>query len=416
VSSERRARPDPYASLRIRDFRLYLIGNFIGTVGMEMLTVAVAWELYERTHSALALGGVGLAQVAPVFALTLPAGHVVDRFDRRHVLIASQLLLMLSAFGLALVSVLHAAVPLVYALLVGAGISRAFQGPSKEALSAQLVPPALFGNSATWRSGSWQLAAVLGPALGGAIIGLAHSAAPAFLFAGTAAIVLAACIAPVRPRPHVRHDVDADPWETLVAGLRFVWRTPLILATITLDMFAVLLGGTTMLLPIFAKDILHVGPAGLGWLLAAPATGAIVTAFVLAHRPPMRRAGRALFLAVAAFGAATAGFAISRIFGLSLLLLALVGAFDMVSVVIRSTLLQLLTPDALRGRVAAVNGLFLGTSNELGGFESGVTAAWLGPIGSAILGGVGAVVIAMLIFGLWPDLRRLRTLDDAASA
>jgi hypothetical protein len=181
-------------------------------------------------------------------------------------------------------------------------------------------------------------------------------------------------------------------------------------------MFAVLLGGTTMLLPIFAKDVLHVGPAGLGWLLAAPAVGATVTAVALAHRGPMRRAGRALFLAVAAFGAATAGFAISRIFGLSLLLLALVGAFDMVSVVIRSTLLQLLTPDALRGRVAAVNGLFLGTSNELGGFESGVTAAWLGPIGSAILGGVGAVVIAMLIFGLWPDLRRLRTLDDAASA
>ncbi|HEX6630849.1 MAG TPA: MFS transporter, partial [Gemmatimonadaceae bacterium] len=184
----------------------------------------------------------------------------------------------------------------------------------------------------------------------------------------------------------------------------------------TLDMFAVLLGGTTMLLPIFAKDILHVGPTGLGWLLAAPATGAILTALVLAHRPPMRRAGRALFLAVAAFGAATAGFALSRSIGLSLLLLVLVGAFDMVSVVIRSTLLQLLTPDELRGRVAAVNGLFLGTSNELGGFESGVTAAWLGPVGSAILGGIGAITIAVLIFSAWPDLRRLGALEEAASA
>jgi hypothetical protein len=243
-----------------------------------------------------------------------------------------------------------------------------------------------------------------------------HSAAPALLVAGAAALVLAACIAPVRPRPHVRHAAGASAFETLVAGLCFVWHTPLILATITLDMFAVLLGGTTMLLPIFAKDILHVGPTGLGWLLAAPATGAILTALVLAHRPPMRRAGRALFLAVAAFGAATAGFALSRSIGLSLLLLVLVGAFDMVSVVIRSTLLQLLTPDELRGRVAAVNGLFLGTSNELGGFESGVTAAWLGPVGSAILGGVGAITIAVLIFSAWPDLRRLGALEEAASA
>ncbi|HEU4632268.1 MAG TPA: MFS transporter [Gemmatimonadaceae bacterium] len=413
VSAAGRTRADPYAALRLRDFRLYLVGNFLGTVGMEMLTVAVAWELYERTHSALALGGVGLAQVAPVFALTLPAGHVVDRFDRRHVLIAAQLLLAVSAFGLAVVSVTHAAVPLVYALLVGAGVSRAFQSPAKEALSAQLVPPELFGNSATWRSGSWQLAAVLGPATGGAVIGLAHSAAPAFVLAGLGAIVLAACIAPVRPRPHVRSAAGAGAFETLVAGLRFVWRTPLILATITLDMFAVLLGGTTMLLPIFAKDILHVGPAGLGWLLAAPATGAIVTAFALAHRGPLRRAGRALFVAVAAFGLATLGFALSRSFGLSLVLLALVGSFDMVSVVIRSTLLQVLTPDELRGRVAAVNGLFVGTSNELGGFESGVTAAWLGPVGSAVLGGLGAVLVAVVIFGAWPDLRRLGRLEEA---
>lgn len=408
----RAVRPDAYAALRIRDFRLYLIGNFLATVGMEMLTVAVGWELYERTGSALALGGVGLAQVAPVFALTLPAGHVVDRFDRRHVLIGAQLLLAVAAVGLLLVSALGAPVWLVYACLVAAGTARAFQGPAKEALSAQLVPPELFGNSATWRSGSWQLAAVLGPALGGVVIALTHSAVPAFALAAVAALILAGCTVPLRPRPYAR-PASVGALETLLAGLRFVWRSPLILATITLDMFAVLLGGATMLLPIFAKDVLRVGPSGLGWLLAAPAVGAIVTAFALAHRPPMRNAGRALLVAVVAFGASTVAFALSRSMPLSLVALALVGGFDMVSVVIRSTLLQVLTPDDLRGRVAAVNGLFIGTSNELGGFESGVTAAFLGPVGSVVLGGCGAMVVGVLVFAYWPQLRTLRTLETA---
>ena len=403
-------RPDPYAALRLRDFRLYLIGNFIGTVGMEMLTVAVGWELYERTGSALALGGVGLAQVLPVFLLTLPAGHASDRFDRKRVLVLAQLLLAASAFGLAVVSALGAAVPIVYLLLLAAGTGRAFAGPAKESLSPQLVPPSLFGNAATWRSSAWQLAAVLGPAAGGAVIGFRHSATPAFVLAGLAALVFAVLVAPVRPRAF-RRSTHSSPGERLMAGIRFVWRSPMILATITLDMFAVLLGGATMLLPIFAKDILHVGPSGLGWLMAAPAAGALVTAFALAHRPPFRNAGRALFVAVIAFGIATAGFALSRRFELSLLMLALVGGADMVSVVIRSTLLQVLVPDDLRGRVAAVNGLFLGTSNELGGFESGVTAALLGPVGSALLGGVGAVITVLLVYALWPQLRTLRKLE-----
>ncbi len=395
---------DPYAALRYRDFRRFVLGNFLASMGVQMQTVAVGWDLYERTGSALALGGVGLAQILPIFVFTLPAGEAVDRLERKQVLVAAQAVMAASSVGLALVSASHAAVAIVYVLLFVNGIGRAFHGPAKDALQPQLLPLDLLANGATWRSGAFQLAAVSGPALGGLVIAASHSAVPAYFLDAAAALTFALLIRPVSPRPF-RRATGASPLETLVAGARFVWRTRILLAIITLDMFAVLLGGATMLLPVFAKDILRVGPSGLGWMLSAPAAGALITALVLAHQPPLRRAGPSLLWAVTGFGVATIVFGLSRSFPLSLLMLALLGGFDMVSVVVRSTLLQVLTPDDLRGRVGAINSLFIGTSNELGGFESGTTAALFGPVVSVVAGGIGSVVVVALVAWIWPEVR-----------
>jgi MFS family permease len=406
---------DPYAALRVRDFRRFLVGNLIATVGTQMQTVAVGWELYERTRSPLALGGVGLVQVLPVIALTLPAGHVADRFERRRVLMAALALLALASLGLAAASALHAGVFWYYACLLVAGIARAFQGPAKEALAPQLVPRALYANSSTWRSSSWQLASVVGPAAGGAVIALTRGAVAAYALDAVAALAFLLLLAAIA-RPAFTPATRSATLESLVAGVRFVARTKVLLAAITLDLFAVLLGGATALLPIFARDVLHVGPTGLGWLLAAPSVGALLMALTLAHRPPMRRAGRALVVAVIGFGAATIVFGLSRSFWLSLAALFLTGAFDNVSVVVRSTLLQLLTPDEMRGRVGAVNSLFIGGSNELGGFESGAVAQFAGPVASVVLGGVGTILVVLTVARAWPEIARLGALNETLRA
>lgn len=406
---------DPYASLRVRDFRLYLAGNLLATIGTQMQTVAVGWELYERTHKPLALGLVGLVQVLPVILLTLPVGHVVDRVERRIVLMASLALLAISSLGLAAASATHAHIGWYYAALLVAGIARAFQGPAKEALAPQLVPRALYANSSTWRSSSWQLASVVGPAIGGGVIGTFRSATPAYVIDAGFALCFLAMVAAMA-RPAFVPSRGSATLETLMAGIHFVRRTKVLLAAITLDLFAVLLGGATTLLPVFAKDILHVGPTGLGWLLAAPSVGALVMAMLLAHRAPMQRAGRALTLAVIGFGMATIVFGFSRSFWLSLGMLFLVGAFDNVSVVIRSTLMQLLTPEDMRGRVGAVNSLFIGGSNELGGFESGAAAALIGPVAAVVLGGIGTIVVVLTVGRVWPEMARLGPLEDQPAA
>ena len=405
------AHHDPYAALRVRDFRLFVVGNLIATLGVQMQTVAVGWELYERTSSPLALGGVGLVQVLPVIALTLPAGHVADRIERRRVLMASLALLALASLGLAAASAMRAPVFWYYACLLVAGIARSFQGPAKEALAPQLVPRALYANSSTWRSSSWQLASVVGPAIGGAVIALTKGATTAYVLDATAALVFLLLVRAIR-RPHFTPAAGSATLESLVAGVKFVARAKVLLAAITLDLFAVLLGGATTLLPVFARDILHVGPTGLGWLLAAPSVGALLTALTLAHRPPMRRAGRALVFAVAGFGAATVVFGLSHSFWLSLAALFLTGAFDNVSVVVRSTLLQLLTPDEMRGRVGAVNSLFIGGSNELGGFESGAVAQLVGPVASVVLGGIGTILVVFTVARVWPEIARLGELSE----
>jgi MFS family permease len=320
-------------------------------------------------------------------------------------------LLAAASVGLAVASWTHASVFWFYACLFLAGVARAFQGPAKEALAPQLVPRTLYANSSTWRSSSWQLASVVGPAFGGAVIAAFHGATAAYLLDVAAAVVFIALLASIA-RPDFTPSAGGATLESLLEGIRFVRRTKVILAAITLDLFAVLLGGATTLLPIYAKDILKVGPTGLGWLLAAPSVGALVMALVLAHRPPMRRAGRSLILAVAGFGAATIVFGVSRSFWLSLVALFLTGAFDNVSVVVRSTLFQLLTPDEMRGRVGAVNSFFIGGSNELGGFESGALAQLVGPTASVVAGGIGTIVVVLGVARIWPEIARLGPLTE----
>ncbi len=403
----------PRAALRWRDFRLLLSGNVISTVGLQMQSTAVGWELYERTRSAYALGFLGLVGVLPLVALALPAGHIVDSHDRRHVLVGSQAAYVASSVGLAIVSWRHAPVSALFACMLLAGVARAFQAPARNALLPSLVPSETLANAVTWNSGGWQLAAVVGPAAGGGLIAALHGPVAVYLLAAVGSLVFLVLAMAIRHRPLARHP-DPLTLAAVGAGIRFVARTKLILATITLDLFAVLLGGASTLLPIYARDILHVGPGGLGWLNAADSLGAVAVAAVLASRPPMRRAGRTLLWAVAGFGAATFVFGISRSFPLSLAMLVALGGFDMVSVVVRATLVPLLTPDEMRGRVGAITNLFIGTSNQLGGFESGAVAGAFGPVVSVVSGAIGTLVVVGLVAWHWPELRRLGSLDSAS--
>jgi MFS family permease len=403
---------DPYAALRFRDFRLLISTTFLAVVGEQMLNVAIGWELYERTNAPLALGLVGLVQVLPVVVLALPAGHIADRFDRKWIVAATMLLLALGSLGLTLLSSMRGSLLLIYTCVLLIGIARSFQNPALNALVSQIVPPEQFTNATTWESSVWQAAAIIGPALGGFIIAARQSATLVYAIDAGILLVLGLMVLLLRPRA-IAYTEGPVTLASLLAGLRFVWRTRIILATITLDMFAVLLGGATALLPIFARDILQVGAAGLGELRAAPAVGAVLAALVIAHLPPFKRAGRTLLLVVAGFGAATIIFGLSRSFGLSLAMLGLLGALDNISVVIRGTLLLTRTPDELRGRVNAVHSVFIGVSNELGAFESGLAAALLGAVGAVVGGGIGTILIVALIALAWPEVRRLGGLGAA---
>lgn len=406
---------DPYAALRYPDYRRLLGGNLLAAIGTEMQSVAVGWELYQRTDSALALGLVGLVQFLPVFLLSLPAGHVADRYSRQALLLSAQGLMACASLGLAVLSFCEGPVPLVYLCLLLVGISQAFNSPARWALLSQVVPERTLANAITWNSSGWQVASVLGPALGGLVIAAAERALGAYLLASLCSLVCVGLIASIRPRAQSRHRQPLS-LNSLLAGTAFVWRTKPILATITLDLFAVLFGGATALLPIFARDQLGVGPLGLGWLRAAAPLGAVLMALTLAHRPPLHRAGQALLWAVAGFGLATIVFGLSRNFLLSFSMLALTGALDNVSVVVRGTLVQVLTPDVMRGRVSAVNALFISSSNQLGAFESGVTAALFGPIWSVVGGGIGTVLVVLSVIGIWPEVLRLGALHQIRAA
>jgi MFS family permease len=397
------------AALKCRDFRLLFVGVVVSNIGLQMQGTAIGWELYDRTHSAYALGFVGLIALIPLLALALPAGHIIDTHDRRRVLMMSLAIFTAASIGLGLVSRTHGPLAALYGCVLLTGVARAFHTPARNALLPELVPPDILANAVTWNSGGWQLASVVGPAVGGALIAALGGAVAVYVCSGVATLTFLLLAAAIRHRSTERL-TQVMTASALVAGVRFVARSKLLLPIITLDLFAVLLGGATTLLPIYAKDILRVGPAGLGWLDAAPSLGAVLMAVALASFPPMRRAGRTLLWAVLGFGVGTLVFGVSQNFALSLTMLAVIGGLDMVSVVIRNTIAPLVTPDEMRGRVGSITGLFIGTSNLLGGFESGAVAGAFGPVFSVVSGAIGTVIVVFAVAWYWPSVRRLGTL------
>jgi MFS family permease len=395
--------------MRIPVVRAFALGRMAAVLGVQALSVAVGWQLYELTGSAWSLGLVGAIELIPVLLLMLPAGHVADRYPRRNVAMAAHALLAVAALGLALVSARQASVTFIYLLLLLVGAARAFASPAAATLLPQLLRPEQFTNANAWLSTIFQLAAISGPALGGGLIALTGAATAAFLAAAAGQVLFVVLLLRLPATPPAARPTTASPRD-LFAGFAFIRRHPVFLAAITLDLFAVLFGGAVALLPIFAKDILHVGPAGLGRLRAAPALGAMCMALLTTRLPPWQRPGRVLLLTVVGFGLATIGFGLSRSMALSLVCLFFTGVFDDISVVIRLTLEQVLTPDQLRGRVSSIHYVFIGFSNELGGFESGATAALFGPIVSVVGGGIAVILVVAVVLGLWPELVRLRPL------
>ena len=416
--------PDAYAALRIPNFRRYLTALFTLTLGLQIQGTVVGWQIYDLTHDPLALGLVGLAEALPAISMSIFSGHVADTHDRRRIAIWALGVLVLCSIGLWLFA--HNApfgtpmgvktrVNSIYLVIVASGVARAFLQPARQALSAELVPREIFTNSVTWRSGSWQLAAVLGPALGGVLYAIGGTTL------GYTVDVVLMCVAvlvmfAVRHTSPIRHERTESIATALTGGLRYVFGEPLLLSALTLDLFSVLFGGATALLPVFAAEILHVGPSGLGLLRAAPAAGAVLTSVLLTRWPPFARTGPNLLFAVSGFGACMIGFGLSTTLWLSVGLLAASGAFDMVSVVIRSVMLQSRTPESLLGRVSAVNQIFAGSSNEIGAFESGISAKWLGVVPSVVLGGIATLAVVGMVAWRVPMLRRLRNLHREAKA
>jgi MFS family permease len=394
-----------------RDFALFSGIRVAAGLAQQMQTVAVGWLVYDLTHSAFALGLVGLAGFLPAIALALITGHVADRFDRRLIVASCHTLSAATAASLSASAWSGGGVVApVYVLVVLFGVARAFAGPAAQALVPGLVPREQFAQAIAWNSSLWQGSSIAGPALGG----LLYAAGPSMVFASAGALfALAAVLAAViRPRPVavLREPISRT---SLLAGITFIRSRPVILGAISLDLFAVLLGGATALLPIFAQEILFVDAFGLGVMRSMPALGAALMAVWLAHSPIAERAGLRLFTAVAVFGLATVGFGLSTSFALSLMFLTVLGAADMVSVVVRQTLVQAETPDSMRGRVAAVNTVFIGASNELGEFESGILAGLTGAVPAVVIGGMGTLGIALLWARLFPDLRRRNRLVEA---
>jgi MFS family permease len=396
---------DPFAALRFRDYRLFTIGRILLFTGNQMQTVALGWELYERTNSPLALGMVGLAQVLPVILLTLIAGHVADKYNRQRTTILMNFLLAICSLGLGIISYTQAPIFLVYICLVLTGIARAFLKPASDAMMWQLIPPSVFTNAATWVSGSFQLASVIGPALGGFVIALFQSATQVYILTAIASGLFLIAVVGMKP-PQGNLTKEPISLKSLGAGAEFIWKNQIILAAITLDLFAVLFGGAVALLPIYAKDILQVGPVELGYLQAAPAIGALIMGALLIYLPPINKAWSTLLWSVFGFGVTTIIFGVSKWMWLSLLMLAVGGGLDTISVVIRHTLVQLKTPENLRGRVAAINTVFITASNELGAFESGLVASLVGPVLCVVGGGIGTILVVLATMVIWPEGNR----------
>src|ERR1051325_761357 len=434
---------DPYAAFRSRGFAFFTAGNLLSLLGRQMLAVAVEWEIYRRTHSATALGLVGLVFAIPVVGMSLPAGHLADRISRKHIILWSQVFSSITSALLALVSWQHlnipqmsilracnrglsaiagvfeqhqqsfhfddASIPLIYLLLFLGAIARTFSWAARSSFFPTLIPRDAFSNAVTWNSSIFQIASAVGPAISG--LAVAQRGFPViYAIDAITAFIFFLFMLPIPRAPQIRQK-EQSTWRSLAAGAKFVFSKKVILATITLDLCAVLLGGSVALLPIFADQILHCGAIGLGWMRAAPAIGALAMALTVAYLPPMRQAGRALLWCVTGFGIATIVFGLSKALWLSLAMLFIAGALDSVSMIVRGSIVQLVTPDEMRGRVSAVNNIFIGTSNEFGALESGLTAALFGPVISVVAGGIGTILVVIGAAFKWPEIRKIGALD-----
>lgn len=401
---------DARAAFRYPAFLKFQAARFFIVVATEMQAVAVGWQVYEITKRPLDLGLVGLAQFLPGILLFLVSGHVADRFNRRNLLILCDVGFA-TCFALLLAITLRGAISIaaVFAVLVLLGVVRSFNGPVSRAMLPHLVLPEHFAGSVAWASSIFQAATILGPILGGFIYAFARGPVAVYVCAVAAAgvaIVLTLQL-PAQEKERARPAANLS---TVFEGFRYIWREKLILGAISLDLFAVLLGGAVALLPVYAREILNAGPWALGMLRSAPGVGAGIMAIAIAHRPLKNRAGATMLWCVAGFGLCTVIFGVSRSFAISLAALFLVGATDMVSVIVRATLIQVKTPDEMRGRVNAVDMIFIGASNELGQFESGITAQWFGAVRAVILGGIGAIVVTGLWAWMFPQLRKVNEL------
>jgi MFS family permease len=395
-----------------RDFRLYCGATFLATLANQILSVIVAWQVYEITLSPMALGNVGLVQFLPMVAFIFVAGDLADRMDRRRILIASYLAFAIGS-GLFL-AITISAVRVIwpfYVVLALFGAARAFGQPAGQSFLPSLVAGDQFPEAVAWTSSARQIAVIAGPAMGGAIYLLGPAIAYGVCLVMFLAVTLAIAGVQTRGNATVRAR-DGSTFQRVTAGVRYVRNQPIVFGAISLDLFAVLLGGATALLPVYARDILRIGPTGLGLLRSAPAVGAAATGLILGHIPLRKRVGLVMFACVAIFGVATIVFGLSRSFAISMVALMVLGASDMVSVYVRSTLVQLATPDAMRGRVSAVNSLFIGASNELGEFESGITAAWFGTVPSVVIGGIGTLAVVGTFMRLFPQLRDVDEMPD----
>jgi len=395
----------------VPDYRKYCIGALIVLIGTQMQSVALQWEIYERTEEAIYLGLIGLVQIIPAILFLLPSGHIADTYDRRRVVALGMVGTTLTSIGLYVASIMVAPVYVIFILLFFDAVFLVLARPARAAMMPLIVPEKIFGNAVAWNTSLFQVALMAGPALGGVVVGLYLPAA--FIISAVASATFAVLILMITiPKNTAKREPLSI--ERLLSGAKFVKDSKLVLGAVGLDMFAVLLGGATYLLPIYAKDILHVDERGFGLLRAAPAVGAFAMAILLAHRPPMQRAGRNLLWAVAGFGLATIAFGLSEWFWLSFVMLMMTGVTDNISMVIRHTLVQLATPNEMRGRVSAINSVFIGVSNEMGGFESGFVAQYFGPIVSVVSGGIGTLfVVAATAIG-FPQLRKLGRLEDVA--
>ncbi|MFM7015285.1 MAG: MFS transporter [Bacteroidota bacterium] len=408
---------DPFSALRIKDFRLFLSAKFLITVAGQMQAIIASWLIYEKTKDPFSLGLIGLAEAIPALALALPGGLIADRFSRKKIMFFSTLLMILSSLVLCLYTypdlVVHFSdnwifnsVGTLYLIIFLVGLARGFYVPAQAAYWAQILPKEKYVNASVWNSSLWQIGVVAGPALGGIFYGQlgAFSTSVIVLSLMLAVAILITFFTPTLVLHHANNETIK---ESIQTGIRYFFKHPILLSAVSLDLFAVLFGGAVALLPAFADSVLHAGPEGLGYLRSAPAIGAVTMSLIMAFYPPHQGAGKKMLICVAGFGACMIAFALSTSFVLSFFILMLSGMFDNVSVVIRSTILQTHTPDEMRGRIAAVNSIFVGSSNELGAFESGLAARYLGLINSVIFGGMMTLIVVLITQKMAPSLKKL---------